>query len=98
MSLQPKDLTPKERLALLDACDIALKLGELADPEELFLGEYSASQDAFHVQPLAEALKENRRRAALKDHSNDWIPLALGTAAQVRQVIAVVWRVQRQRS
>jgi hypothetical protein len=54
----------------------------------LWIGEYSPSQDAFHVQPLAQALENNIRRALNRERANDWSAVAVGSEGWVRSVIA----------
>jgi len=56
----------------------------------IWIGEYSATQDAFHVQPLAAALAENLRRARRRDRSNDWVAVAVGREEHVRAVITLL--------
>jgi len=57
--------------------------------KELWVGEYSASQDAFHSQPLTEALSANRQRALRKD-ANDWVALVVGKQEAVRRVVEMI--------
>jgi hypothetical protein len=56
----------------------------------LWVGEYSASQDAFHVQPLEEALKANLRRILVKDPVLDWCVFAWGDEMFVRRMLMVI--------
>lgn len=60
----------------------------------LWVAEYSFSQDAFHMQPLADALRANLRRVLVKDASCDWVPFACGEEFEVRRVLAEVHAAQ----
>jgi hypothetical protein len=51
----------------------------------IWVAEYSPSQNAFHVQPLGDALKANLRRVLVRDSSLDWTIFALGWEGAVRQ-------------
>jgi hypothetical protein len=59
----------------------------LDDP---WVAEYSASQDAFHVQPLETALMTNMERVRHKDKSNDWCLVAWGQEPWVRSVVIML--------
>lgn len=58
----------------------------------LWVGEYSASQDAFHIQLLADAKADYLKRARVKDSSNDWFPVAIGEEEAVRQELEMLGR------
>jgi hypothetical protein len=62
----------------------------------LYVGEYSPSQDGFHVQRLVESLESNIERALRKDKSNDWVPLAVGRLEAVGKVVDAVRKGQAQ--
>jgi len=48
--------------------------------DELFVLEWSVSQNAFHIQLLEMALEANQRRFSDKpDDMFDWVPLYVGT-------------------
>lgn len=55
----------------------------------LWVAEYSASQDSFHVQLLKEALIKNLRRA-LRGEQNDWVAVATGREKNVRLVVDLI--------
>ena len=61
--------------------------GRRRGSQGVYVGEYSVSQDAVHVQPLGEALEKNLRRALRKDKSSDWVPVAVGDRQGVSLVL-----------
>ncbi len=53
-----------------------------------FVVEFSASQQAFHIQPLADAVKANSRRFWDKPHDMfDWVPVFVGTERQCEIIV-----------
>lgn len=61
----------------------------------LWVAEYSPSQNAFHVQPLEDALKSNLRRILANDPSLDWVVFAWGDEMFVRRMLVVVKKGQK---
>lgn len=53
---------------------------------EIWVAEYSKSQDAVHRQPLRKALDSNFARAVKKE-PNDYIIIAIGTQNHVSKAI-----------
>lgn len=48
--------------------------------KEMYVLEWSATQQSFHIQKLDNALEANRRRWSAKPTETfDWIPLFIGT-------------------
>jgi hypothetical protein len=60
---------------------------------EIWVAEYSHSQDAFHRQPLKTVLSINLVKFA-KGEPNDWVPFAVGTPAQVDRAISIAKRIR----
>ncbi len=56
----------------------------------VWVGEYSARQDACHIQPLAKSLQNNIERALRKDTSNDWVLISIGDREGVGRIIEAV--------
>ena len=55
--------------------------------EETFVLEWSASQQAFHIQLLDAALGANQRRFVSRpDNSFEWIPLFVGSYRECEAV------------
>lgn len=50
-------------------------------PRELYALLWSRSQDALHIEPLAETISTGQRFLA-EDRGNDFIPIAVGSRAQ----------------
>jgi hypothetical protein len=55
----------------------------------MWVGEYSRSQDCFHVQPVEKALSTNLRRMLARD-SSDWIIFIIGDEFLVRRMVVEV--------
>jgi hypothetical protein len=48
--------------------------------KNLFVLEWSPTQQCFHIQPLADAVESNRRRFYYKPWDMfDWVPVHVGT-------------------
>lgn len=62
--------------------------------DNLWVAEYSQSQDAVHRQPLADSLRNNLRRAAKKE-PNDYVILAIGSQEYVSSVNQKLREVQK---
>jgi hypothetical protein len=60
--------------------------------KDLYVAEYSASQDSFHRQLLTDSLASNRRRAASKE-KNDWVPIFIGSpdecVAAIQKIVKI---------
>ena len=61
--------------------------GRRRGSQVVYVGEYSVSQDAVHMQLLAESLESNLRRALRKDKSSDWVPIVIGDRQDVTLVL-----------
>jgi len=53
---------------------------------DLWTAEYSASQKAFHVDPLERTMQKNMRNAVL-DKSNDYQVFFIGSAEDCTQAV-----------
>lgn len=62
---------------------------------EIWVLEYSASQDCFHAQPIKKSISNNLERA-LRKEPNDWVTLCVGECESVRDFMEEVREGQAQ--
>jgi hypothetical protein len=63
-------------------------ISDFIDNKNVWVAEYSQSQDAFNIQLLQKAIEANFVRA-LKRDPNDWVVIGYGSKLQVEEIISV---------